>query len=130
MAHYAVLDENDVVINVIAGRNEDETVGKISNWESYYGRFFNARVKRTSFNMLGGVHAEGKEPFRKNYAVIGGTYSDELDAFIPPKPYPSWTLDEETCLWEAPIPMPAQEGLLLWIWDESALEWQEHLPPE
>ena len=128
MAHYAVLDENNVIINVIGGRDENEVVDGISDWEAHYSEFFGKTVKRTSYNTYKNTHTNGGTPFRKNYAMIGGTYSPELDGFIAPKPFPSWILDEETCFWEAPVPQPEQDGLLLWIWNESALEWQEHLP--
>jgi hypothetical protein len=128
MAHYAVLDENNIVINVITGRDEDEVVGGISDWEAHYGEFFGKTVKRTSYNTFANVHRDNGVAFRKNYAMVGGSYSPELDAFISIKPFPSWLLDEETCTWYAPVPEPAREGLLLWIWDESVLGWKEHLP--
>lgn len=129
MAHYAILDENNIVVNVIGGRDETEVVNGISNWEEHYSNFFNTTVKRTSYNTFANTHSTGGTPFRKNYATIGGSYSEELDAFISPKPFPSWLLDEETCTWYAPVPQPPQDGLLLWIWNESTLQWQEHLPP-
>ena len=112
MAHYAVLD-NNIVTQVFVGKDEGE--GDI-NWEEYYG------AKRTSFNTSGGVHANDGTPFRKNYAGIGFTYDEERDAFIPPQPYPSWTLNEDTCLWDAPVPYP-EEGVH--EWDEDNQEWVE-----
>jgi hypothetical protein len=91
MAHYAFLDENNIVTEVITGRNEDEIVNNISNWEEYYGSIRNQRCLRTSYN--GNI--------RKNYAGIGYTYNEELDAFIPPKPIDgNWELNKETCVWE------------------------------
>lgn len=111
MAHYAFLDENNVVTEVIVGRNEDEVVNGISDWESYYGRLRNQKCVRTSYN--GNI--------RKNYAGIGFTYDENRDAFIPPKSYDSWVLNEETCLWEPPIVKP--EGNF--TWDESIVNWIE-----
>jgi hypothetical protein len=78
---------------------------------------------QTSYNTRGGVHVLGGTPLRKNYAGIGYTYDKTRDAFIPPKLYASWTLNEETCLWEAPIPMP-QDGKS-YTWDESIINWVE-----
>ena len=76
---------------------------------------------QTSYNTRGNQHPEGR-PLRKNYAGIGFTYDREKDAFIPPQPYPSWLLDEETCLWNAPTPMPT-DGI--YTWDEPTLSWVE-----
>ena len=110
MAHYAFLDENNIVTEVIVGKDETDTT---HDWEQYYGAIRNQVCKRTSYN--GNI--------RKNYAGIGYTYDGTLDAFIPPKPYPSWTLVEETCLWSAPTPMPTDDKL--YSWDESTLTWVE-----
>jgi hypothetical protein len=76
---------------------------------------------QTSYNTYGGVHANGGTPLRKNYAGIGYTYDQTRDAFIPPKAYASWTLNDETCLWDAPLPYPADDKK--YIWDEDALNW-------
>jgi hypothetical protein len=111
MAHYAFLDENNIVVEVITGRNEDEVVDGISDWEVYYGEFRGQVCKRTSYN--GNI--------RKNYAGVGFRFDEELDAFIPPKPFESWLLDEDTCRWQAPIPYP--EGELIYRWDEGAGDW-------
>lgn len=112
MAHYAFLDENNVVTEVITGRHEDEVVDGISDWESYYGEFRGQRCVRTSYN--GNI--------RKNYAGIGFVYDDVRDAFIAPQPYPSWLLNEETCRWEPPTPYP--EDGLYYGWDEPSQSWQ------
>ncbi|NBW17254.1 MAG: hypothetical protein EBR82_55675 [Caulobacteraceae bacterium] len=103
MAHYAILNENNVVIQVIVGKNEDETWNdQPMDWEAYYGG------KRTSYNTKGGVHYQGdnftpsadqSKAFRKNYAGIGYTYDPVRDAFIPPKPTDDAVLDEATCQW-------------------------------
>lgn len=112
MAHYAFLDENNIVTEVITGRNEDEVVDGISDWETYYGNMRGQVCKRTSYN----------NNIRKNYAGIGYSYDETLDAFIPPQPYPSWILDEDTCQWEAPVPYP--EDGLMYRWDEEAGDWE------
>ena len=78
---------------------------------------------QTSYNTSGGVHSQGKTPLRKNYAGIGYTYDSTRDAFIPPSPYPSWLLDETTCLWNSPIPMPTDDKI--YKWDETTLSWIE-----
>ena len=76
---------------------------------------------QTSYNTHGGVHANGGTPLRKNYAGIGFTYDRERDAFIPPKPFASWLLNEDTCLWEAPVPIPTDGGS--YVWDENTTSW-------
>lgn len=123
MAHYAYLDENNIVTMVIVGKNEDEAPG---DWETYYG------AKRTSYNTRGGVYYDPNtnEPgpdqskaFRKNYAGIGYTYDSTRDAFIPPQPYPSWILDESSCLWNAPVPYPTDGKR--YSWDEATQSWVE-----
>lgn len=75
---------------------------------------------QTSYNTFGGQHPEGR-PLRKNFAGIGYTYDVDRDAFIPPQPFPSWTLDEDTCLWSAPVPHPADGKP--YAWDEAACVW-------
>ena len=117
MAHYAYLDENNVVQGVFVGKDEHEVVEGISDWEVYYG------AKRTSYNTIGGVHQLGGTPFRKNYAGIGYTYDPVRDAFIPPKPFASWVLNEESCLWEAPVPAPSSGPGVHYIWDEETINW-------
>lgn len=113
MAHYAFLDDNNIVTEVITGRNETETVNGISDWEQYYGNLRNQVCKRTSYN----------NNIRKNYAGIGYTYDETRDAFIPPKPYLSWVLNEDSCVWEAPVPYPDETKL--YKWDELNQEWVE-----
>ena len=123
MAHYAFLDENNVVTEVIVGKNEGEDN---TDWEVHYGDFRGQTCKRTSYNTQGGVHSAGGTPLRKNYAGIGYTYDSQRDAFIPPKPFDSWVLDEETCLWQAPTPMPEDGGMH--AWDEETQAWVEITP--
>lgn len=118
MAHYAFLDSNNIVTEVITGKNEGEDG---IDWEVWYGEFRGQPCKRTSYNTSGGAHASGGTAFRKNYAGIGYTYDESRDAFIPPKPYPSWLLDEDTCLWNAPVPRPTDEKL--YNWNEDTQTW-------
>jgi hypothetical protein len=77
---------------------------------------------QTSYNTHGGQHPEGR-PLRKNYAGIGYTYDTARDAFIPPQPYPSWLLNEETCLWDPPVPYPSDGEI--YIWEEALQEWKQ-----
>jgi hypothetical protein len=79
---------------------------------------------QTSYNTAGGVHKNGGTPLRKNYAGIGYTYDSSRDAFISPKPFPSWILNETTCLWDSPTPMPVVEGKRF-TWDELTTSWVE-----
>ena len=116
MAHYAQLDADNVVINVFVGRNEGEVVAGISDWEEYY------QAKRCSYNTFGGEHRNGGTPFRKNYPGIGYSYDPDRDAFIPPKPFESWTLNEQTCLWEPPISYP-DDGI--YTWNEESQSWDK-----
>ena len=118
MAHYAFLDENSLVTEVIVGKDEGEDG---VDWEAHYGAFRGQVCKRTSYNTRGGVHSDGGTPYRKNYAGIGYTYDESRDAFIPPKPFPSWVLNETTCLWESPIPYP--NDALRYTWDEDNQQW-------
>lgn len=120
MAHYAFLDENNMVTSVIVGKNETE--GAI-DWEEFYASEVGQTCKRTSYNTQGGVHVLGGVPFRKNYAGYGYYYDEQRDAFIPPRPYTSWTLNEETCLWEAPVARPTDGKS--YVWDENLIIWVE-----
>ena len=120
MAHYAFLDENNIVIEVIVGKDEGE---EGIDWEAHYGAFRGQTCKRTSYNTRGGVHANGGTPLRKNYAGIGFTYDSQRDAFIQPKPFLSWILNEDTCLWYAPTPMPTDNKM--YEWDEATTSWIE-----
>ena len=122
MAHYAFLDENNIVTEVITGVDEDiiqtdldglEVGGSSEAWETWYGNFRGQVCKRTSYN----------GNYRKNYAGIGFTYSQELDAFIPPKPFDSWLLDEDTCLWNAPVAMPTDNKF--YTLNEDTISWVE-----
>lgn len=113
MSHFAKLDANNVVIAVFHGRDEDD--GLEEELSARTGDVY----KQTSYNTHGGIHVLGGTPFRKNYAGIGYTYDETRDAFIPPKPFPSWILNENTCLWESPVPRPGAD----FVWDENEQEW-------
>ena len=124
MSHFAKLDENNIVTFVTVGRQEDD--GKEKELCDRTGDVY----RQTSYNTRGGVHynPETGEPsedqskaLRKNYAGKGFTFDEERDAFIPPQPFPSWVLNEESCLWDAPVPYPSDGGL--YSWDEAAGEW-------
>lgn len=78
---------------------------------------------QTSYNTQGGVHTLGGTPLRKNFAGIGYTYDAQRDAFIPPQPFASWTLNEDSCLWQPPVAMPTDGKL--YVWDEPAVSWKE-----
>ena len=126
MAHYAFLDENNIVTEVIVGKDEGE---EGVDWEAHYGAFRGQVCKRTSYNTYGGVHSNNGTPYRKNYAGFGYTFDSERDAFISPKPFASWVLDEQTCLWNAPVAMPADAGTgeppKRYSWDEATTSWVE-----
>ena len=117
MAHFAKLDENNIVVFVTVGRDEDN--GKEDDLTARTGDVY----KQTSYNTHGGVHSNGGTPFRKNYAGIGYTYDSQRNAFIPPKPFNSWVLNESTCLWDAPVAMPTDNKM--YRWDEETTNWIE-----
>lgn len=107
MSHFAEIDENNLVVRVLVGNNEMLNEGYDWFVENLGGRWI-----QTSYNAN----------FRKNYASIGFIYDEALDAFIPPKPFDSWILDEETCQWNAPKPYPT-DGFT-YFWNEETLDWE------
>lgn len=119
MAHWAKI-ENGIVTQVIVAEHDVIESGLFGNPWMWL---------QTSYNTRGGVHygpdgePDGGTPLRKNYAAIGYSYDRFLDAFIPPKPFPSWVLNENSCLWDAPIPYP-NDGKA-YVWDEASLSWLE-----
>lgn len=122
MAHYAFIDDTNTVVEVIPGRDEWEIVDGITDWEAYYTtKRDGLRCLRTSYNTVANQHATGGVPFRGNYAGIGFTYNEALDAFIPPQPFPSWALDEECFCWKAPVAYPEDGGV--YEWNEENQEW-------
>ena len=126
MAHFAQLNENNIVTQVIVVNNdiildngiESEQKG-IDFCKSIFGQ--DTKWVQTSINTLGGIHTSGKQPLRKNGAGIGDTYDQTRDAFIKPKAFNSWILNENTCLWEAPIPEPTDGPS--YLWNEETVSW-------
>jgi hypothetical protein len=111
MSHFAKV-ENGIVVNVIVAEQDVIDSG-----------IFGHGWVQTSYNTHGGQHPEGR-PLRKNYAGVGYTYDATRDAFIPPQPYPSWTMSEDTCLWSALVAMPTEGGPF--SWNESTLSWDAY----
>ena len=129
MASFAKLNSENIVTTVVSVVNEvlkdsngieQENIG-IEFLKTLYNEP-NAIWKQTSYNTHGGIHSLGGTPFRKNHAGIGYTYDSNRDAFIPPKPYNSWILNESTCNWEAPIVMPIDDNNM-YKWNEEILNW-------
>ena len=126
MAHFALLDDNNIVTFVTVGRDEDD--GKEAELSARTGQVY----KQTSYNTRGGVYytpntnepdPDQSKAFRKNYAGLGYEYRADINGFVPPKPYPSWILNETTGLWDAPVPYP-NDGKN-YIWDEDTQSWVE-----
>ena len=114
MSHFAQIDGNNIVTQVLVIEQDVVDTGLFGEPSSFV---------QTSYNTYGGVHKLGGTPLRKNYAGIGYTYDSGRDAFIPPKPYNSWVLNETTCLWDAPVAMPTDEKM--YTWDENTTNWVE-----
>lgn len=124
MSHFAKLDANNIVITVLVGREEDD------GCEQELSRRTGDTYKQTSYNTLAGIYYDNvtgqpsvdqSKAFRKNFAGIGYLYDEERDAFIPPKPFDSWVLEESTCHWQPPLPVPTTGGP--YRWDEGSLSW-------
>ena len=120
MAHYALLNDDNIVTDVIVGTDEN-TDGL--DWEQEYSKIYGKTCVRTSYNTYGNIHVSGGTPFRKNYAVVGGIYDPIRDAFYTQQPHQSWTLDEDTCLWNAPTPAP--DDNFIYVWDEDNQVWEK-----
>ena len=128
MAHFAKLDQDNIVITINVVHNNELLVDGVETEQKgidFLNNLFNTsdNWKQTSYNSKGGVHRLGGTPFRKNYAGIGYAYDETRDAFIPPQPYPSWTLNEDTCLWKAPVAYP-DDGKD-YRWNEETTSWDE-----
>jgi hypothetical protein len=121
MAHFAEIDENNIVTRVLVVDNDQEDRGQefLATDLGLGGTWI-----KTSYNTIAGVHSNGGTPLRKNYAGIGYTYDSVRDAFYAPKPFASWTLNEDTCTWNAPTPMPVEEGKFF-TWNEETTSWDE-----
>jgi hypothetical protein len=120
MAHWAEIDDTNKVIRVLVGDNNDPNGDEGYQWliDNLGGTWI-----KTSYNTVGGVHLTGGTPLRKNYAAAGYSYDAERDAFIPPKPFLSWLLDEESCRWEPPVAYP-DDGKI-YEWDEKNINWEQ-----
>lgn len=127
MAHFAQIDEHSIVTRVIVVEQDVIDSGEFGDPASWV---------QTSYNTRGGIHydpntntpsEDQSKALRKNYAGIGYTYDVGLDAFCPPRPYPSWELDTQTCLWVSPVPIPPidPENPIFYVWDEDTLSWVE-----
>jgi hypothetical protein len=114
MSHFAQIDENNIVTRVLVIEQDVVDTGLFGEPSSFI---------QTSYNTQGGVHKLGGTPLRKNYAGIGYTYDVGRDAFIPPKPFNSWVLNESTCLYDAPTPMPTDDKR--YTWNENTTSWVE-----
>ena len=129
MAHFAKINSSNIVVQVIVV-NDNELLVDGTESEAQGINFLNATYKvdnvnwkQTSYNTHSGVHSEGGTPLRKNYAGIGYTYDASKDAFIPPKPFNSWSLNETTCQWEAPVAYPDDNKK--YRWNEDTTSWDE-----
>ena len=123
MAHYAEIDNDNIVQRVIVANKEFIKSGKLGDPSKWI---------QTSYNTVKGQHQLGGTPLRKNYAGAGSIYDKDRDAFISPQPYPSWILNEDSCAWEAPSPRPEDiaSRKLFYYWDEENLKWAEILVPK
>ena len=126
MAHYSFIDSDNLVVEVIVGKDENDTETlpeEYDSWEEYYEtKRDGLTCKRTSYNTAGNQHLDGGEAFRGNYAGIGYSYDEENDVFIPPQPYPSWTLNESTWSWKCPVDFP-EDTEEEYQWNEEDQTW-------
>lgn len=122
MAHYALLNDENIVVSVFVGCDETDLVEGVTDWQTFYGDFHGMTCLRTSYNTRAGQHSTGGTPYRLNYAAPGYRYDPDIDGFIEPQPWPSWTLDESTGTWIPPIPVPHNEGHH-YQWDENGQTW-------
>lgn len=124
MSHFAQIDENNIVTRVLVIEQDVIDTGHFGDPATWI---------QTSYNTRGGVHygsdnqPDGGVALRKNYAGVGYTYDPDRDAFYAPQPWPSWTLDEDTCWWQPPVPMPTDGKN--YVWDEDVQNWKEVINP-
>lgn len=135
MAHYALINKDNTVVNVITGVDEDiiqtdidgtQVGGSGEAWENYYASLpWNAGLicKRTSYNTVHNQHIEGGTPLRGNFASVGGKYDPTFDLFIPIQPFPSWKFNYTKAAWEAPVIKPEDTEEYVWKWSEINKEW-------
>ena len=130
MAHFVEINDLKKVIQAVVLDNKDTQDTDGNEVESIGAKYlhdgFGGTWVKTSYNTQGGVHKLGGTPFRKNYAGIGYTYDEAKDAFIPPQNYSSWTLNEDTCQWEAPVAYPNDDKK--YLWNEETTSWDEVVP--
>ena len=121
MAHFAKLGPGNIILTVESVSNDIATTEQAG--VDFLNNLYNTRDvwKQTSYNTKGGVHLNGGTPLRKNYAGIGYSYDQTRDAFIPPKPFNSWTLNETTCLWDSPVVYPTDGKR--YLWNEETKQW-------
>jgi len=118
MAHFSELNTENIVTRVLATNNNDPEEGYLFLQENFGGVWV-----KTSYNTYGGVHSLGGEPFRKNFGRVGYLFDFDRDAFIPPKPFDSWSLNEESYLWQPPVAYPTDDKF--YTWSEDDLNWKE-----
>ena len=129
MAHFAKIGTGNKVTQVLVVSNDIALTEQAG--VDFLNNLYNTRDvwKQTSYNTVGGVHLLGGTPLRKNYAGVGFQYDSSRDAFIHPKPYASWTLNESTCQWDSPTPKPddsyVKKDGKTYIWNESTTSWDE-----
>lgn len=123
MAHYAFIDENNIVTEVIVGKDEDDLDQGVQDWEEWYGNFRGQKCLRTSYNTKANAHLYGGQPFRYNFAEVGGEYREDKDGFVPLRPYGlnSWVVDENTLTWVPPVPYPSDGRE--YFWSEESASW-------
>ena len=123
MAHFAKINESNIVTQVVVVNDSDGN--NDTNGQNFLNNLFKTTHtwKKTSYNTYGNTHRLGGTPYRKNFASVGFTYDSSRDAFIEPKPYNSWTLNETTCLWESPVAYPSDGKS--YEWDEDNRQWVE-----
>jgi len=127
MAHFAKLDENNIVTQVIVVDTADTStadgIEKESIGVAFCERLFGGTWLKTSYNTIAGEHRTGETPFRGNYAGVGYKYDTENDVFYSPQPFPSWTISAPNWTWTAPVPMPTPTNGEMYIWDEDTKTW-------
>ena len=128
MAHFAKINTDNIVVDVVVVKDSEILIDGSENEQKgidFLNSLFNTNYnwKKTSYNTYGGVHINDGTPFRKNFAGIGFTYDSGRDAFIPPKPFNSWSLNETTCQWEAPVAYPDDNKK--YRWNEDTTSWDE-----
>ena len=128
MAHYAFINELNIVTQVIVGKDENDLVQGISSWEDHYSEVAGKVCKRTSYNTYANTHKNNGVPYRYNFAGVGFYFNESIGtegAFIPPKPFDAWVLNENTCQWNSPIDYP-QDGKS-YLWDNNTNSWVEYV---